>query len=83
MTPNWTCTHGRRGLLTPDRLLVLYLPDGGSTSIISPEVPRAYRVFDLKTGDVVGEGRLPKESRVSVDSGIVGQPRLVVFCVEP
>ena len=80
--PNWTCTYGRRGLLVPSRLFVLYLPDGGGTSIISLEVPRGYRVFDLKTGEVVGKGRLPESARATVESGAEGQPRLIVFRTE-
>ena len=79
MEPNWTCTYGRRGLLIPNRMFVLYLSRGGSTTIISTKVPRCYRVSDLKTGETVGEGRLPETARASVDSGVEGQPRLVVF----
>jgi hypothetical protein len=79
MEPNWVCTYGRRGLLVPNRLFVLYFPKGGSTSIISSQVPRSYRVFDLKTGDVVDEGRLPDERHATIDSGDERQPRLVVF----
>jgi hypothetical protein len=79
MEPNWVCTYGRRGLLVPNRLFVLYFPEGGSTSIISSQVPRSYRVFDLKTGDVVDEGRLPDERHATIDSGDERQPRLVVF----
>ena len=82
MEPNWICTYGRRGLLIPNRLFVLYLPDGGSTPIVSLKVPRYYRIFDLKTGKTVGKGRLPETARATVDSGGEGQPRLVVFCAE-
>ena len=79
MEPNWTCTYGRRGLLIPDELFVLYLPNGGSTPIVSVEVPRSYRVYDPKSGEVVGEGRLPETTKASVSSGTGDQPRLVVF----
>lgn len=79
---NWTCTYGRRGLLIPNRLFVLYLPSGGSTSIISTEVPRPYRVFDPRTGEVVSEGRLKDAERTTVDSGTAGEPRVVVFHAE-
>ncbi|WP_182869982.1 apiosidase-like domain-containing protein [Stieleria mannarensis] len=79
MEPNWTCTYGRRGLLIPDKLFVLYLPDGGSTAIISTEVPRSYRVYDPQTGEQVGEGRLPETGRASINSGMEGQPCVVVF----
>lgn len=32
MQPNWTHTHGRRGLAVPGMLFVLYLPEGGGTN---------------------------------------------------
>lgn len=47
--PNWTCTHGRCGLVVAGRLFVLYLPEGGGTGITSLEVPRAYRIFEPHT----------------------------------
>jgi hypothetical protein len=33
MQPNWTYTHGRRGLAVPGKLFVLSLPEGGGTGI--------------------------------------------------
>ncbi|TWU67544.1 putative endoglucanase [Crateriforma conspicua] len=79
MQPDWTCTYGRRGLLIPNKLFVLYLPTGGRTAIVSTEVPSPYRIYDLKTGQVVGQGRLPDDRRRSIDAGVTDQPRLVVF----
>ncbi len=79
MQPNWTCTYGRRGLLVPGKLLVLYLSTGGGTAIISRDVPRSYRVFDPKTGQVVGRGRLADKKSVQVDSGSRDERRVLVF----
>ena len=79
MQPNWTCTYGRRGLLVPGKLFVLYLPSGGRTSILSHDVPRAYRVIDPKTGQVVGQGRLGDGVTAHVKSGSEDQPRVIVF----
>jgi hypothetical protein len=58
MQPNWPYSYGRRGLAVPGRLFVLYLPEGGDVAIIARDVPRAYRVFDPRTGKVLSEGRL-------------------------
>jgi hypothetical protein len=82
MEPNWTHTYGRRALLVPGTLFVLYLPEGGGTGILSREVPRAYRIFDPRTGQVVGEGRLNDEATVNVDSG-ASEPRVIVFRADP
>jgi len=83
MEPNWTCTYGKRGLLVPGKLCVLYLPEGGGVAICSPEVPRFYRVFDPKTGNVLREGRLPDTPFAQADDVAAGEPRVVVFTVEP
>lgn len=82
MEPNWTCTYGRRGLLVPGKLFVLYLPTGGETAIISPDVPRSYRVFDPQTGQVVGRGNLEDKQSAQAKSGSPDQPRVLVFAVE-
>ena len=78
MQPDWTCTYGRRGLLIPNELFVLYLPAGGSTAIISDQVPRDFQIFDPKTGEVVLQSRLPSEGRPSVDTNS-SEPRVIVF----
>jgi hypothetical protein len=82
MQPNWTCTYGRRGLAVPGRLLVLYLPEGGDVAIISREVPRAYRVFDPRTGNVLSEGRLPETTSAQAKTGPGNEPRVLVFTAE-
>ncbi len=48
MEPNWTCTYGKRGLLVPGKLFVLYLPEGGDAALLSRAVPRCYRVFEIQ-----------------------------------
>lgn len=78
MRPDWTCTYGRRGLLVPGKLFVLYLPNGGSTSILKKEVPRSYRIFDPKTGEIVGDGTLPEKDQPYFDCGST-EPRVIVF----
>lgn len=79
MQPNWTYTYGRRGLAVPGKLFVLYLPDGGGTAILSRDVPRSYRIYDPRTGKVVGQGRLPDRVPAPIESGANGEPRVVVF----
>ena len=49
MEPNWTCTYGKRGLLVPGKLFVLYLPEGGDAAILSPPCPGAIGFSILET----------------------------------
>ncbi len=79
MQPNWTYTYGRRGLAVPGKLFVLYLPEGGGTGIASRDVPRAYRVYDPRSGAEVGKGRLPDQAPAQFNTGSSGEPRVVVF----
>jgi hypothetical protein len=79
MQPNWTYTYGRRGLAVPGKFFVLYLPEGGTTGITSFEVPRAYRIYDPRSGTEVGKGRLPDQAPVQFNSGSPSEPRVVVF----
>jgi len=79
MQPNWTYTYGRRGLAVPGKFFVLYLPEGGNTGITSLEVPRAYRVYDPRSGTEVSKGRLPDQAPVQFNSGSPSEPRVVVF----
>ncbi len=79
MQPNWTYTYGRRGLAVPGRLFVLYLPEGGGTGITSLDVPRAYRIYDPRSGTEVGQGRLPDQAPVQFNSGSSDEPRVVIF----
>lgn len=79
MEPNWTCTYGQRGLLVPNKLFVLYLPTGGSTTIISNDVPRSYQIFDAKTGELIDKGKLADQSSASLNTNSTGEPRVIVF----
>lgn len=79
MRPDWSCTYGRRGLLIPDKLFVLYLPRGGSTAIISSDVPRSFRVYDPMTGSLIKSGELDSKRTAKVDCGIADKPMVVVF----
>ncbi len=82
MQPNWTYTYGRRGLAVPRKLFVLYLPDGGGTGITSLAVPRAYRIYDPRTGAEVGKGQLPEKAPTRFNSGSSGEPRVVVSAAD-
>jgi hypothetical protein len=78
MQPNWTYTYGQRGLAVPGKLFVLYLPEGGGGWITSLDVPRAYRIYDPRTGTEVSQGRLPDKAPTPFNSGS-SEPRVVVF----
>jgi hypothetical protein len=79
MRPNWNCTLGRRGLIVPGKLFVLYLPNGGGTSIFSRDVPRSYRVYDPRTGEITASGKLEDADRAKFSSGRTDEPRVAVF----
>ena len=83
MQPNWTYTYGRRGLAVPGKVFVLYLPEGGGSGILSLDVPRAYRIFDPRSGVEVGKGRLPDRAPAMFSTAVTGEPRVVVFAVSP
>ncbi len=82
MQPNWTYTYGRRGLAVPGKLFVLYLPEGGGTGITSLDVPRAYLIYDPRSGAEVGNGRLPDKAPAQFNSGSSAEPRVVVFLAQ-
>ena len=77
MKPNWDATYGRRGLVVPGKLLVLYLANGGNTNIISDTVPQNYRVYDPRTAEIVHTGSWTPENPTIETTR--GQPRVVVF----
>lgn len=79
MEPNGTHTLGRRGLTIPRTLFVARLPKGGNLLIVSSEVPRPYKVFDPRSGAVVGEGRLTTSGVAEARVEAPGHPRVVVF----
>jgi hypothetical protein len=81
MEPNWRIAPARRGLLVPEKLFVLYLGNGGR--VWFPDVgklPRHYRVYDPRTGEILVEDSLEDDLRgfhsLETDAG---EPRLVVF----
>ncbi|MEP3831892.1 MAG: hypothetical protein ABJM67_08940, partial [Rhodopirellula bahusiensis] len=82
MEPNWDCTYGRRGLLVPGKLFVLYLPEGGNSAILCQDVPRSYRVYDPKTGKVMAEGTLEDKETAQAKSDSSGEPRVLVFTAD-
>jgi hypothetical protein len=82
MRPNWNYTLGRRGLIVPGKLFVLYLPNGGGTSISSRDVPRSYRVYDPRTGEITTRGKLEDVDRAKFNSGASDEPRVAVFVEE-
>jgi hypothetical protein len=81
MEPNWDYTLGKRGLAIPDKLLIVYLPNGGDLTVTSTHVPAPYRVLDARIGQEVSRGELTGEATgyrtAKIDSG---SPRVVVFC---
>ena len=64
------------------KLFVLCLPEGGGTGILSLDVPRAYRIYDPRSGAEVGKGRLPDQAPAQFNSGSPAEPRVVVFVAE-
>lgn len=82
MEPNWTATYGRRGLLVPGKLFVVYLPEGGDVPVLTRDVPRPYRVFDPRDGRVVAEGRLADAEPALARAGEGAGPRVLVFTGE-
>jgi hypothetical protein len=61
---------------------VLYLPEGGNVAILSRDVPRSYRVFDPRTGEVLRRDRLADTEPAQAISGPGAEPRVMVFTVE-
>jgi hypothetical protein len=81
MEPSWRTAPARRGLLVPGKLVVLYLGNGGN--VWFPEVaalPRRYRVYDPRTGEVLVEASLDEDLEgfhaLQTDAG---EPRVIVF----
>jgi hypothetical protein len=79
MEPNSTFTHGRRGLAVPGKLFVLYIEKAGSVGILSREVPRRYRVYDPRSGQILREDHLPDRSTAQANAGPGEGPRVLVF----
>ncbi|WP_369051905.1 apiosidase-like domain-containing protein [Kineococcus terrestris] len=79
--PDWTRTLHPRGLLVPGVLFLTYLAEGGDLRVLDgADVPRAYRVLDPRTGEVVAEGVREHDDSPVPDPG--GAPRVYV-CTRP
>ncbi|MEO3755148.1 DUF4038 domain-containing protein [Streptomyces sp. B6B3] len=81
MRPDWQSARARRALTTdPTRLYLAFAEHGGPLSL-RPEnaraMPRAYRVYDPRTGDVVRAGVRTDDDHVLPDEG--GAPRVYVL----
>lgn len=80
MAPNVSHTFGQRGLLVPGKFFLVYLenpPKDFNLQVVGNEVPQAYRVWDLKAGEVVATGRrTPGTNTVKIEGG---RPLAVVF----
>lgn len=75
MTPDYIHTYGRAGLWVPDKLFLVYLPDGGEFALARTDgIPSHYRVIDLCSGKVVGQG----EGYGPVSTAL-GVPRVVIW----
>ncbi|MFO7630979.1 MAG: DUF4038 domain-containing protein, partial [Caldilinea sp.] len=77
MEPDYRHTYGRAGLIVPDKLFLVYLPNGGGLQLEQTrkgELPKSYRVIDPTNGAILahGEGHdlIPMTA---------GAPRVVVF----
>lgn len=80
MAPNVTYTYGLRGLARPHEFFLVYLenpPTDFRMPIVSEDVPRKYRVWDLKIGEIVASGEWSSEANAVAVPG--GGPRAVVF----
>ena len=80
LTPDWSQTLGRRSLIRPNELCIVYLPDGGRERWMGNRSPERYRVFDAKTAALVREGTLTQPdgstaSHVETPPG----PHVVIF----
>jgi hypothetical protein len=75
MEPDFRHTFGRRGLIVPGKLFVVYLPEGGTLTLARKEgIPPRYRVVNPKTGEILqtGEGLDPVPTDTS-------DPRIIIF----
>jgi hypothetical protein len=77
--PDWRTIPARRGLHVPGRLFVLYLSAGGDPwSPSLGELPRRYRVYDPRSGEVVAESTLGDDPGPVIRTGR-SSPTVVVF----
>jgi len=78
MQPDFCHTYGRAGLFVPDRLLIVYLPTGGTLSLArSNDVPPWLHILDPKTGALLAT----TEDHAPINTG--SGPRLAIFTESP
>ena len=77
MQPNWQVTHGRRGLLVPGKLFIVYLAKGGGLVLLSNDVPSNYQIFNPQTGKLIKTGTWSeKHPRINT---LQEQPHVIIF----
>ncbi|MGW2049898.1 apiosidase-like domain-containing protein [Streptomyces sp. NPDC001858] len=83
MRPDWQLTFAPRGLSAPGRLYLSYAEHGGPLRVhpdTDHDVPRPYRVYDPRTGEITGKGHRQRGELVIPDDG--GAPRVFVCCAD-
>jgi hypothetical protein len=78
MAPDWQCSFGRRGLLSPNLLYIGYTEQGGPLEIVSEQVPLPYRVVDPRKGKILRSGIRTSANESIPDEG--GGPRVYICC---
>ncbi len=77
--PDWQVTLGRRGLRRGDAFFLCYSEAGGPLMIVNESVPRPYRIYDPRSGDLVASGsRDPGDLFVPAPAGMP----LVFICMQ-
>jgi hypothetical protein len=75
MIPDYKHTLSRPGLVVPGKLLIIYLPQGGSARVAQPEdIPQNFRVIDPRDGTILGTGSGFDALHFETD-----QPRVLIF----
>ena len=76
MRPGWTDVLAPRCLVVPGVLCIIYAEYGAPFLVAAEPMPVHYRVFDPRTGEQVGDGKV---SGPHLDGGDAGEPRIFVF----
>lgn len=75
--PDHSTTYGRRAVFAPHQLLIVYLENGGNHRVIRDDIPDRYRVYDLKSGEVVMTGSISEDGPAIENTG--DGPRAVIY----
>ena len=67
--PDWQETLGRRGLLHPEKLLIVYSDEAGELLMFGHRAPLGYRVVDPRTGHILRSGVRASHSDPIPDEG--------------